>query len=52
MGLPYVTVTIKPIHNGKESYEAQFLVNIGATDTAIPALHLKKIGIQPLGKMS
>jgi clan AA aspartic protease len=52
MGLTYVTVTIKPISNGKDSYEAQFLVDTGATDTSAPLSQLKKIGIQPVGKMS
>jgi clan AA aspartic protease len=33
-----------------DTYEADFLVDTGATDTMAPASDLKKLGIQPLGK--
>jgi clan AA aspartic protease len=49
MGLTHVAVrlfnSISP-----DTYEADFLVDTGATDTMAPASDLKKLGIQPLGK--
>jgi clan AA aspartic protease len=51
MGLPHVTVVLKSLgeHNGK--YEADFLVDTGATDSLAPGVELRKIGVQPVGKM-
>lgn len=51
MGLTHVTVRIKSLAatvNG--SYEADFLVDTGATDSLVPAAELRKIGLQPVGK--
>ena len=49
MGLTHVAVRL---FNSKSSdtYEAEFLVDTGATDTMAPAFELKKIGMQPVGK--
>ena len=49
MGLTHVAVRL---FNSKTSdtYEAEFLVDTGATDTMAPAFELKKIGIKPIGK--
>ena len=49
MGLTHVAVRLfnSPSPN---TYEADFRVDTGATDTMAPASELKKIGIQPLGK--
>jgi len=49
MGLTHVAVRL---FNSKSSdtYESEFLVDTGATDTMAPAFELKKIGMQPIGK--
>lgn len=48
MGLTHVAVRL--LHSdGKETYNAEFLVDTGAKDTMAPASELKKIGIQPVG---
>jgi clan AA aspartic protease len=52
MGLTYVTVSIKAVGKGNGTYESQFLVDTGATDSLIAGSELKKIGIQPVGKMA
>jgi clan AA aspartic protease len=49
MGLTHVAVRLFN-SNSQDTYEANFLVDTGATDTMAPAFELKKIGIQPIGK--
>jgi clan AA aspartic protease len=49
MGLTHVAVRLFN-SNSQDIYEANFLVDTGATDTMAPAFELKKIGIQPIGK--
>ena len=49
MGLTHVTVRLFNSASS-DTYNADFLVDTGATDTMVPASDLKKIGIQPLGK--
>lgn len=49
MGLTHVAVRLFN-SNSQDIYEANFLVDTGATDTMAPAFELKKIGIQPVGK--
>ncbi len=49
MGLTYVTVIVKAA-GGKKKYQANFLVETGATDSLGPATELRKIGIKPVGK--
>ena len=49
MGLTYVTVIVKAA-GGKKKYQANFLVDTGATDSLAPATELRKIGIKPVGK--
>jgi len=49
MGLTHVAVRLFNSASS-DTYEADFLVDTGAMDTMAPASHLKKIGIQPLGK--
>ena len=34
------------------SYEADFLVDTGATDSMAPARELRRIGVEPVGKMA
>jgi clan AA aspartic protease len=49
MSLSYVTVSLKAAGR-KKSYQANFLVDTGATDTLAPASALRKVGILPIGK--
>ncbi|TDA65543.1 MAG: clan AA aspartic protease [Clostridia bacterium] len=54
MGLTYVTVKIVPLEGEsgkKQSYEDNFLVDTGATDTMVPADKLEATGLQSKGKM-
>ena len=51
MGLTYVTVALKAA-GGRKRYQADFLVDTGATDTLAPAAALRKIGVKPVGKMA
>ena len=50
MGLTHVTVTLKATQTSKKKYEAEFLVDTGATDIMAPAKDLLKVGIKPVGK--
>ena len=49
MGLTHVVVRLFNSASS-DTYEADFLVDTGATYTMAPASDLKKIGIQPVGK--
>lgn len=51
MGLIHVTVTIRSTEKSRKKYEADFLVDTGATDCMAPACQLKKAGIRPRGSM-
>jgi hypothetical protein len=47
MGLTHVAVKLRSfVSNG--TYEAEFLVDSGATDSLVPASELTKIGVQPV----
>lgn len=50
MGLTHVTVILKASQKEKRRYEADFLVDTGATDSMAPESALKKAGISPIGK--
>lgn len=52
MGLIHVTTTLRSSEKSKKNYEADFLVDTGATDCLAPASALKKAGIIPRGKMT
>ena len=52
MGVMHVTVALKGLGSPNGTYEADFLVDTGATDSLAPAAKLKKIGVQPVGTMS
>jgi clan AA aspartic protease len=52
MGLIHVTVTLRRVDAPGGSYEADFLVDTGATDSVAPAAELHKIGVQSVGKMA
>jgi len=51
MGLVHVTVALKRLGSAAGSYEADFLVDTGATDCLAPASKLRQIEVQPVGKM-
>jgi predicted aspartyl protease len=48
MGLTHVAVKLLN-SDSQDTYNANFLVDTGCTDTMAPASALKKIGIQPEG---
>jgi clan AA aspartic protease len=50
MGLTHVTVTLKGFGSLAGTYQADFLVDTGATDSLAPAAELRRIGVQPVGK--
>ena len=52
MGLTHVTVSLKVNQQAKEKYEADFLVDTGATDCLAPESALKKAGIVRAGSMT
>ncbi|MFH0790418.1 MAG: clan AA aspartic protease [Candidatus Omnitrophota bacterium] len=52
MGLTHVTVSLKASQQAKEKYEADFLVDTGATDCLAPAKALKNAGVIRAGKMT
>lgn len=49
MGLTQVAVRLFN-SDSQATYEAEFLVDTGSTDTMAPAVEFKKIGMQPTGK--
>jgi clan AA aspartic protease len=52
MGLAKVTVKISGFQEGKDSYEALFLVDTGATDSMAPGDELEKISVPKQSKMA
>jgi clan AA aspartic protease len=52
MGLIHVTVSLRKAIGSRKKYEADFLVDTGATDCMAPAKDLKKAGIKRVGRMS
>jgi clan AA aspartic protease len=52
MGLIHVTVSLRALHKSRKKYEADFLVDTGATDCLAPGSKLRNAGIQPVGRMS
>ena len=51
MGLTHVTVALRGLGISNGAYEADFLVDTGATDCIAPAEKLQQIGVKPVGKM-
>ena len=51
MGLTHVTVALRSLRSASGSYEADFLVDTGATDSLAPADKLQQIEVQPVGTM-
>lgn len=50
MGLTHVTVRLRNFAGPNGGYEADFLVDTGATDSLASAAELRKAGIQPIGQ--
>ncbi|PYS44435.1 MAG: clan AA aspartic protease [Acidobacteria bacterium] len=50
MGLTHVTVVLKNLGTPNGAYEADFLVDTGATDSLAPESELRNAGIQPVGR--
>lgn len=51
MGLIRVRVAVKSLGVANGTYEADFLVDSGATDSLAPAAKLRQIGVQAVGAM-
>lgn len=49
MGLTHVTVTLRPLGREADAYEADFLVDTGATDSLAPGSELRRVGVVPAG---
>jgi len=49
VGLIHIPVTVRVPNTSDKSYETQFLVDTGATDSVAPASELRRIGIKPVG---
>ena len=52
MGHMRVTVSLCASHSSKRKYQADFLVDTGATDSMAPASKLREIGIRPIGRIA
>jgi len=52
MGLIYVTVILRASQRSRKKYEADFLVDTGATDCMAPASRLERAGIRRRGRMA
>ena len=50
MGLTHFTVRLRSLGPQNGAYEADFLVDTGATDSLAPAAELTKVGVQPVGR--
>jgi clan AA aspartic protease len=50
MGLTRVTVRLRNLAAANGGYEADFLVDTGATDSLAPGAELRRIGLRPIGK--
>jgi clan AA aspartic protease len=51
MEVTRATIMLKGLGGSNGAFEADFLVDTGATDSMAPARMLKQIGIQPVGIM-
>ena len=52
MGLIHVTVALRTTLKSRKKYEADFLVDTGATDCMAPASALRRAGIGRVGSMT
>ena len=51
MGAIHIPVVVQSLR-GRREYRADFLLDTGATDCFAPAAELRKIGVQPVGRMA
>lgn len=51
MGLTKVTTRITAFNEGEGGFEADFLVDTGATDSMAPGNKLREVGVETTGKM-
>ena len=52
MDLIHVTVRLRAMQMSRKKYEADFLVDTGATDCMAPASKLRRAGVRPRGRMT
>lgn len=52
MGLIHVPCVIRRVDTADGAYQAEFLVDTGATDSMAPASELRRIGVEPVGRMA
>jgi clan AA aspartic protease len=52
MGTTRVTVTLKDLRSRRVAYQADFVVDTGATDCVVPASALRRAGVIPVEKMT
>ena len=52
MGLTHVTVALRPTDKVQPTYEADFLVDTGASDSMAPGSALEESGFKAVGKMA
>ena len=52
MGLTHVTVRVRSLSSQNGAYEAEFLVDTGATGSLVPGAELRRIGVDPVGKQA
>ena len=52
MGFIHVPVTLRSFERVDAAYEANFLVDTGATDSMAPASELRRIGVVPVGRLA
>jgi clan AA aspartic protease len=52
MGMIHVTVALRAAPDAKKRYQADFLVDTGATDCVAPANDLHAAGFKPVGKVT
>jgi clan AA aspartic protease len=52
MGFIHVPVTLRSFERVDAAYEANFLVDTGATDSMAPASELHRIGVVPVGRLA
>lgn len=52
MGLPHVTTKLTAMRDGTGSYEADFVVDTGASDSMAPQTDLVRMGLSEAGRMA
>jgi clan AA aspartic protease len=52
MGMTHITVRLRSLSSTSGTYESDFLVDTGATDSLAPTEELRKIGVAVVGRTS